>query len=119
MPIFGVLILFLLLLVFLFCAVTSAILVAIIARVAFKPNLETATLNPADSSAHYNLGLIHQQRGDLKSNWFQRAVKLARTIDAHFLGRIAAAVTIGRRFDTSNKSSRASQPIRNMRSGAR
>ena len=35
------------------------------ARVAFKQNLEAATLNPADASAHYNLGLIHQSRGEL------------------------------------------------------
>ena len=30
------------------------------ARESFKQNMEAATLNPADSSAHYNLGLIHQ-----------------------------------------------------------
>src|SRR5687767_10251071 len=35
------------------------------AKAAFKQNLESATLNPADASAHYNLGLIHQSRGEL------------------------------------------------------
>jgi hypothetical protein len=35
------------------------------ARASFKQNLEAATINPRDSSAHYNLGLIHQQRGEL------------------------------------------------------
>ncbi len=34
------------------------------ARAAFKQNLEAATINPRDSSAHYNLALIHQQRGE-------------------------------------------------------
>src|SRR5205814_4496170 len=45
------------------------------ARAAFKQNLEAATLNPADSSAHYNLGLIHQQRGELDAarERFERA----------------------------------------------
>src|SRR5947209_17067999 len=28
------------------------------ARAAFRQNLEAATLNPADASAHYNLGLL-------------------------------------------------------------
>ena len=63
------------------------------ARVAFKQNLEAATLNPADASAHYNLGLIHQQRGDLDAarERFERAVQIDDTeIDAHYqLGRIA------------------------------
>jgi tetratricopeptide (TPR) repeat protein len=63
------------------------------ARVAFKQNLEAATLNPADSSAHYNLGLIHQQRGDLEAarERFQKAVEIdGNEVDAHFqLGRIA------------------------------
>jgi tetratricopeptide (TPR) repeat protein len=61
--------------------------------VAFKQNLEAATLNPADASAHYNLGLIHQQRGDLEAarERFERAVKIDENeIDAHYqLGRIA------------------------------
>src|SRR5918999_62621 len=32
------------------------------ARASFRQNLEAATLNPADASAHYNLGLIHLDR---------------------------------------------------------
>ena len=63
------------------------------ARTSFKQNLEAATLNPADASAHYNLGLIHQQRGELDAalERFERAVQIdAEEIDAHYqLGRIA------------------------------
>ena len=63
------------------------------ARVAFKQNLEAATLNPADASAHYNLGLIYQQRGELDSGRerFQKAIQIDENeIDAHYqLGRIA------------------------------
>lgn len=63
------------------------------ARVSFKQNLEAATLNPADASAHYNLGLIHQQRGELDEarKRFERAVEIdADEIDSHYqLGRIA------------------------------
>ena len=63
------------------------------AREDFKRNLETATLNPADASAHYNLGLIYQQRGqreEAKAS-FQRAVEIdPEETDAHYqLGRIA------------------------------
>jgi len=63
------------------------------AREDFKRNLEAATLNPADASAHYNLGLIYQQRGqreEAKSS-FQRAVEIdPDETDAHYqLGRIA------------------------------
>ncbi|MEP7273994.1 MAG: tetratricopeptide repeat protein [Acidobacteriota bacterium] len=62
-------------------------------RQAFKQNLEAATLNPADSSAHYNLGLLYQQRGELDAAEasFKRAVEIDETeIDAHYqLGRIA------------------------------
>jgi tetratricopeptide (TPR) repeat protein len=62
-------------------------------RERFKQNLEAATLNPADSSAHYNLGLIHQQRGQFGDAklCFQRAVEISPDeIDAHYqLGRIA------------------------------
>jgi tetratricopeptide (TPR) repeat protein len=65
------------------------------ARAAFKQNLEAATINPRDSSAHYNLGLIHQQRGelDLARERFQRAIDIdPEELDAHFqLGRIARA----------------------------
>jgi len=63
------------------------------ARESFKQNLEAATLNPADSSAHYNLGLIHQQRNELDAarERFERAVQIDEDeIDAHYqLGRIA------------------------------
>ncbi len=62
-------------------------------RESFRQNLEAATLNPADASAHYNLGLIHQQRGELEQarERFERAVQIdADEIDAHYqLGRIA------------------------------
>jgi Tfp pilus assembly protein PilF len=63
------------------------------ARVAFKQNLEAATLNPADASAHFNLGLIHQERGELDAarERFERAVQIDENeVDAHYqLGRIA------------------------------
>jgi lipoprotein NlpI len=63
------------------------------ARQAFKQNLEAATLNPADSSAHYNLGLLYQKRGELDAatGSFQRAVEIdPREVDAHYqLGRIS------------------------------
>jgi tetratricopeptide (TPR) repeat protein len=62
-------------------------------REEFKQNLEAATLNPADASAHYNLGLIYQQRGQMaeaKAS-FRRAVEIdPDETDAHYqLGRIA------------------------------
>jgi tetratricopeptide (TPR) repeat protein len=63
------------------------------ARAAFKQNLEAATINPRDSSAHYNLGLIHQQRGELDQarERFHRAIDVdPEELDAHYqLGRIA------------------------------
>src|SRR5215216_2146718 len=63
------------------------------AKAAFKQNLESATLNPADASAHYNLGLIHQSRGELDEarQRFERALEIdAEEIDASYqLGRIA------------------------------
>jgi tetratricopeptide (TPR) repeat protein len=63
------------------------------ARASFKQNLEAATLNPADASAHYNLGLIHQQRGELDEarKRFERAIEIDEDeVDAHYqLGRIA------------------------------
>lgn len=63
------------------------------ARVAFKQNLEAATLNPADASAHYNLGLIYQQRQEFEKARasFERAVEIdSEEVDAHYqLGRIA------------------------------
>ena len=65
------------------------------ARESFKQNLEAATLNPADASAHYNLGLIHQQRNELEAarERFERAIQIdEEEIDAHYqLGRIARA----------------------------
>lgn len=63
------------------------------ARASFRQNLEAATLNPADASAHYNLGLIHQQRGEFDEaiKRFERAIEIdADETDAHYqLGRIA------------------------------
>ena len=63
------------------------------ARAAFKQNLESATLNPADASAHYNLGLIHQNRGEFEQarERFERALQIdPEEIDASYqLGRIA------------------------------
>lgn len=63
------------------------------ARASFRQNLEAATLNPSDASAHYNLGLIHQQRGELDAarERFERAVQIdPDEVDAHYqLGRIA------------------------------
>jgi len=65
------------------------------ARAAFKHNLEAATINPRDSSAHYNLGLIHQQRGefDQARERFQWAIEIdPEEVDSHYqLGRIARA----------------------------
>jgi tetratricopeptide (TPR) repeat protein len=63
------------------------------ARENFQQNLRAATLNPADASAHYNLGLIHQQRGEYEEAKasFERAIEIdAEETDAHYqLGRIA------------------------------
>jgi tetratricopeptide (TPR) repeat protein len=63
------------------------------ARASFRQNLEAATLNPADASAHYNLGLIHLQRKELDEagERFTRAVEIdPDEVDAHFqLGRIS------------------------------
>lgn len=63
------------------------------AKAAFKQNLESATLNPADASAHYNLGLIHQSRSELEAarERFERAIQIdPEEIDASYqLGRIA------------------------------
>lgn len=59
----------------------------------FKRSLEAATLNPADASAHYNLGLIYQQRGQFEEakERFARAIEIdSDETDAHYqLGRIA------------------------------
>ncbi len=63
------------------------------ARAAFRQNLEASTLNPADASAHYNLGLIHLQRKEFEEarERFERAVEIdADEVDSHYqLGRIA------------------------------
>jgi tetratricopeptide (TPR) repeat protein len=63
------------------------------AREDFERNLQASTLNPADASAHYNLGLIHQKRGqhDEARARFMRAIEIdPEEIDAHYqLGRIA------------------------------
>jgi tetratricopeptide (TPR) repeat protein len=85
---------FLLLMVFLLLrGYVSEITRAQRSRESFKQNLEAATLNPADASAHYNLGLIHQQRGELEAarERFERAVQIDdEEVDAHYqLGRIA------------------------------
>ncbi|HLL76161.1 MAG TPA: tetratricopeptide repeat protein [Pyrinomonadaceae bacterium] len=65
------------------------------ARASFRQNLEAATLNPADASAHYNLGLIHLDRKELAEARarFRRAVEIdAEETDAHYqLGRISRA----------------------------
>ena len=63
------------------------------ARASFRQNLEAATLNPADASAHYNLGLIHLSRKELAEarERFGRAVEIdADEVDSHYqLGRIS------------------------------
>jgi tetratricopeptide (TPR) repeat protein len=65
------------------------------ARASFRQNLEAATLNPADASAHYNLGLLHQQRREYEEarTRFLRAVEIdPEETDSHYqLGRIARA----------------------------
>lgn len=63
------------------------------ARASFRQNLEAATLNPADASAHYQLGLIHLDRKELieARERFARAVEIdPEEADAHYqLGRIS------------------------------
>jgi hypothetical protein len=63
------------------------------ARQSFKRHLQASTLNPRDAGAHYNLGLIHQQRRQYAEaqERFRRAVEIDPTeLDAHYqLGRIA------------------------------
>ena len=62
-------------------------------RQSFRRNLEAATINPQDSEAHYQLGLIHKQRRQYSeaTTRFQRAVEInKKEADAHFqLGIIA------------------------------
>jgi tetratricopeptide (TPR) repeat protein len=83
----------LLLLLFLLRDRIDEVIGATRSRQAFKQNLEAATLNPADASAHYQLGLIYQKRGEQNEAVasFQRAVEIdPREVDAHYqLGRIA------------------------------
>ena len=63
------------------------------ARENFKQSMQAATLNPADASAHYNLGLLYQGHGQLEDAkvCFQRAIQIdPEEADAHYqLGRIA------------------------------
>lgn len=57
------------------------------ARARFRQNLEAATLNPADASAHYNLGLIYQQQGQIEeaAESFSRALEIdSMEIDAAY-----------------------------------
>jgi tetratricopeptide (TPR) repeat protein len=65
------------------------------ARASFRQNLEAATLNPADATAHYHLGLIHKERRELAEARarFARAVEIdPEEVDAHYqLGVIARA----------------------------
>jgi tetratricopeptide (TPR) repeat protein len=85
--------LLLLLLFFFLRGHLSGVMTSHRARVSFKQNLEASTLNPADASAHYNLGLIHQQRNELDEarQRFERAVEIDNDeLDSHYqLGRIA------------------------------
>ncbi len=85
---------FLLLMLFLFLrGYVTDVLKTQRSKAAFRRNLEAATLNPADASAHYNIGLIHQQRGELEAarERFERAVQIdEEEVDSHYqLGRIA------------------------------
>ena len=63
------------------------------ARASFRQNLEAATLNPADASAHYNLGLLHLNRKEYEDARarFMRAIEIdPDEVDSHYqLGRIA------------------------------
>ncbi len=62
-------------------------------RQSFRRYLEASTVNPRDSEAHYQLGLIHQQRHQLTeaAARFRRAVEIDPSeLDARYqLGRIA------------------------------
>ncbi len=63
------------------------------ARRRLETHLKVAVRNPADASAHYNLALLYEQRGQLHDaiKHFTRAVEIdPEEIDAHYhLGRIA------------------------------
>ena len=62
-------------------------------RQSFRHNLEVCTINPRDAEAHYQLGLIHQQRHQYTEaiSRFRQAIEIdPNELDAHFqLGRIA------------------------------
>lgn len=62
-------------------------------RQSFRRSLEASTVNPQDAEAHYQLGLIYQQRRQYTEaiTRFKRAIEIdRREIDAHFqLGIIA------------------------------
>jgi hypothetical protein len=62
-------------------------------RQSFRRNLEVCTINPRDAEAHYQLGLIYQQRRQYTEAIarFRQAVEIdPNELDAHFqLGRIA------------------------------
>jgi len=62
-------------------------------RQSFRRSMEEATINPRNAEAHYQLGLIFQQRHQLSEavQRFRRAVEIdANETDAHYqLGRIA------------------------------
>ena len=62
-------------------------------RQSFRHNLEVCTINPRDAEAHYQLGLIYQQRRQYSEAIarFKQAVEIdSNELDAHFqLGRIA------------------------------
>jgi tetratricopeptide (TPR) repeat protein len=63
------------------------------ARQRLMQSLQAATSNPADASAHYQLGFVYEQRGelDLAVQSYQRAIEIdPDEVDAHYrLGRIA------------------------------
>ncbi|HET7746386.1 MAG TPA: tetratricopeptide repeat protein, partial [Vicinamibacteria bacterium] len=63
------------------------------ARQSFRRWLQASTLNPRDADAHYQLGLIHQQRGQREEAGarFRRAVEIdPGELDASYqLGRMA------------------------------
>jgi Tetratricopeptide repeat len=62
-------------------------------RQRFRHNLEAATINPRDAEAHYQMGLLYQQRRQYSEAIirFRRAIEISpREVEAQFqLGRIA------------------------------
>jgi tetratricopeptide (TPR) repeat protein len=63
------------------------------ARQSHRRHLEASTLNPRDAGAHYQIGLIHQQRRQVEQaeERFRKAVEIdPGEVDAHYqLGRLA------------------------------